>query len=97
MEVYWCDRLRMPNKEDFNKFLNAMSKRIAQGHARYGSPDKQGLYIKRLRLELNSYLKTGNAEHLYNIANYAWLESVAPSNSKFHKDATVKSATRGKV
>ena len=48
----------------------------------------------RLGEELKAYKKTGNMEALFNIANYAWLESLAPENPKFHYDPTAKSNTR---
>jgi len=53
--------------------------------------------MTRMKLEVTAYRKSGNREHLLNIANYAWLESQAPENPKFHWDNTVDSVTRGKV
>ena len=53
--------------------------------------------MTRLGLELKAYRRTGNRELLLNIANYSWLESVAPENKKFHWDNTAESATRGKI
>lgn len=97
MEVFWSEKLRLPFKIEFNTFLNQMSKRIAQGAARYGNPKPEKQYIKKLKLELSAYRKTGNHEHLINIANYAWLESVAPAHKRYHFDSGVDSATRGKV
>ena len=97
MEVFWSEKLKVPNKELFCEFVNMMSKRIMQGHPRYGPPNKEKKYIKRLRLELKAYRLTGNMEHLVNAANYAWLESVAPSNRKFHHNSYVDSVTRGRV
>jgi hypothetical protein len=44
--------------------------------------------------EAQAYKRTGNSEHLINIANYAWLESVAPEHSKNNFDPYVPSATR---
>jgi hypothetical protein len=52
--------------------------------------------MHRLELELKEYKITGNNEHLLNVAVYCWLESMAPENKRFHFDATVDSATRGK-
>lgn len=97
MEVFWSEKLKVPNRAEFCNFLNMMSKRIAQGHARYGPPKADKMYIKRLKMELKEYTKTGNLEHLVNCSNYCWLESVAPSNPRFHHDSTVDSVTRGKV
>lgn len=74
-----------------------MSKRIIQGHTRYGAPVVTKKYMKRLELELQAYKKSGNMEHLYNAANYCFLESYAPQNPKFMFAADIDSVTRGKV
>ncbi len=100
MEVYWNDKMGggfQRNRASVLRWFNAMSMRLCQGHARYGLPKTEKLYIKRIRLELKAYRETGNCEHLYNIANYCWLESEAPSNPKFHLDTSVDSVTRGRV
>jgi len=97
VEIFWSEKLRLPYKLEFQAFLNGMSKRIAQGKARYGDPNRDKKYLDRLLLEAKAYKKTGNMEHLINVANYAWLESVAPQNRKFHFDNAVDSATRGRV
>lgn len=99
MEIYWNEKLKglQRDKTSFQKFLTRMSMRVAQGHARYGAPDQKKLYLKRIKLEVLAYTKTGNSEHLFNIANYCWLESEKPQNPKFHLDTSVGSATRGKV
>ena len=99
MEIYFNEKISglQKTREKFHYFLDAMSKRIAQGHARYGSPHKDALYLDRLRLETSAYRRTGNVEHLYNIANYAFLESVAPQHPKPVKDVSVGSVTRGQI
>jgi hypothetical protein len=74
-----------------------MANRILQGFCRYGNPHKDKKYLTRLSLELKAYKKTGNAEHLFNIANYASLEYYAPENKKFHFNEFASSATRGKI
>ena len=96
MEVFWSEKFKIPTamRDHYNLFMNAMSKRILQGHARYGLPDAEKKYATRMQKEVLAYLYTGNAEHLYNIANYAWLESLRPQHKKFHFDATVNSVTR---
>lgn len=71
-----------------------MANRIIQGHCRYGSANRRQRYLTRMRKELEAYERTGNMEHLINIANYAHLESYAPENRKFHYDPTAPSATR---
>ncbi len=97
MEIFWVDRPAIPNKAAFQEFAQRMANRLAQGHCRYGPPDARKKYMTRLRFELNAYRRTGNAEHLLNIANYAHLECYAPENSKFHFDPRAESVTRGKV
>jgi hypothetical protein len=80
----------------FNQFLQRMANRISVGHIRYGIPDSRKLYMSRLETELAAYKKSGNMEHLWNIANYAFLESYAPEHKSHHLDSTVESATRKK-
>ena len=77
-------------------FLQRMANRISVGHFRYGKPDKDKMYLSRLKLEVKAYSKTGNSEHLLNAANYCFLESQAPENKKFHWDDTTESVTRKK-
>lgn len=96
MEIYWTVKLKLPNEAAFKEFVQRMANRIAQGHARYGRPHKDKKYMTRMGLEIQAYRRTGNAEHLYNIANYAHLEAYAPENMKFHYDDKVGSVTRGK-
>lgn len=73
-----------------------MANRLMQGQCRYGEPKASQNYFTRLMMETKAYKRTGNQEHLINIANYCVLESIAPENKKFHFDNTVDSATRGK-
>ena len=92
----WCsDKIKLDSKPLF-VFLQQIINRALQGHCRYGSLNKAQRYMHRLELELKEYKKTGNNEHLLNVAVYCWLESMAPENKRFHFDATVDSATRGK-
>ena len=99
MEVYWNEKMAglQRNKKSVQEFFNALSKRLAQGHARYGRPESRKAYLDRIGLELKAYRRTGNMEHLYNIANYCWLESETPQNPKFHYNQSVDSVTRGIV
>lgn len=79
-------------------FLQAQTNRRVVGVLRYeghgGRPNRRNRYMTRMMLELRAYRKTGNFEHLLNLANYAFLESEAPENRKFHFDADADSATR---
>ena len=95
----WCsDKLRR-DWPLFIKFAQQMANRLGFGYPRYEAstkgPHKANRYMTRLGLEMRAYRRTGNREHLINIANYAWLESRAPENKKFHHDSTVDSVTRG--
>lgn len=81
---------------DYRDFLQHTANRIVVGEIRYGSPNRMKRYLSRLEKELGAYRRTGNIEHLYNIANYAFLESVAPEHKKQNFDPTVKSATRSR-
>jgi hypothetical protein len=71
-----------------------MANRIAVGTIRYGEIDARKAYMTRIEKELAAYKRTGNQEHLFNLANYAYLESVAPQHPKSHHDPHVKSVTR---
>jgi hypothetical protein len=78
------------------KFMQQMLNRMAFGQYLYGEPNKEQNYMTRMIMEMKSYKRSGNAEQLLNIANYCWLEFVAPENKKFHHDPSVESVTRGK-
>lgn len=97
MEIIVAKKSPFKHQEELRKFLQGMTNRLCHGAAQYGQPAAWQLYLKRLKLEVKAYEKTGNMEHLMNIANYAWLESVAPQNPKFHFDNTRASVTRGRV
>jgi len=75
-------------------FMQRQVNRLQVGEQRYGKPDARKLYMTRLSNEVDAYVKTGNAEHLINAANYCLLEAVAPEHRKFHYDNTVESVTR---
>lgn len=102
--IWVSDKLR-DDWDDFIKFVQQAANRLAFGHPRYEAPrpwgtwrgpKKENRYMSRMEAELKAYKRTGNAEHLRNIFNYAWLETRAPENRKFHWDNTVDSVTRGR-
>lgn len=95
IEIFWSDSCPQPS-EPVKGFLKRMANRLMVGAYRYGSPHSRKKYMSRLTEELKAYKRTGNEEHLLNIANYAWLESQAPENKKFHFDPNAPSATRSK-
>lgn len=88
--------IKESEKSELKVFMQKMANRYAVGHMRYGTPKVSQEYMTRLSKELAAYKKTGNREQLFNIANYAFLESYAPENSKSHLDDTVDSVTRKK-
>jgi|SRR5579863_4391619 len=97
-EIRYPDSITTQQKENiaFKDFLQKMTNRLAVGSVRYGPPDSRKQYLSRLKAEVKAYSKSGNAEQLFNIAVYAFLESYAPENKKAHFDPTVGSVTRSK-
>jgi hypothetical protein len=100
-QTIWCSDKFRHDWKHFIEFVQHQANRLAFGYPRYeaphGGPSKENRYMTRLGLELKAYRRTGNREYLVNIANYAWLESQAPENRKFHWDNTVDSTTRGRA
>lgn len=80
--------------KQFHKFAQKMANRLGMGAARYGKVNASQNYMTSLIMEVKAYKRSGNAEQLLNIANYAFLESIAPENKKFNFDPFVKSVTR---
>lgn len=97
--IFWPESfdLDFTRARELMWFMQGMAYRFVQGAYRYGNPKRSKRYFSRLKLEVDAYDKTGNAEHLRNIANYCGLEFIAPENKLFHDDPTVDSATRGKI
>lgn len=93
----WCSDKLKAGWDEFAEFVQQQANRLAVGLAQYGKIDARKKYMTRMELEVRAYRRTGNREHLLNVANYAWLESRAPENGKFHWDDKVDSVTRGKV
>lgn len=81
----------------FFHFLQEMAYRRTVGSTRYekyGVPIRRQRYMTRMKRELKAYEKSGNHEQLLNIAVYAFLESYAPENRKYHFNPAVDSVTR---
>jgi hypothetical protein len=98
-EVRFPDSVQLDSRSlvEYKFFLQAMANRRVVGGIRYGDkPKSKQKYMTRLGKELKAYRATGNVEHLINIANYAFLESVAPEHKHQHWDASVESVTRKK-
>lgn len=88
--------IKIPIQEtvEYQFFLQLVANRFAVGHLRYGSANRRQKYLSRLKREIRAYALSGNQEQLINIANYAFLEWIAPENKKAHFDPTVDSVTR---
>jgi hypothetical protein len=97
LDLWVSDKLKGHNYKHVVQFMQMMINRLLVGHVRYGAPKKEQNYMTRMLMEYKAYKRTGNMEHLINIANYCWLESEAPENKNFHFDAKVESATRAKL
>ena len=61
LSIFVSTKLHVPGLQHFSTFLQAIASRRDQGHARYGVPNKDKLYLSRLKKELKAYNKTGNA------------------------------------
>lgn len=83
--------------QEVRGYLQAMVNRILVGELRYGPPNRRKKYMRRMFLELRAYRNSGNFEHLLNLCNYAYLESVAPENRKLYFDPAAASATRDEL
>lgn len=97
IEIKIPDSLRLDTQTltQYRAFLQTLMNRRVVGGLRYSQrPKRKQRYLTRIRLELKAYERTGNFEHLLNIANYCFLESEAPENRKFHFDPNADSATR---
>lgn len=97
LELEIPDSIRLDERTTvhFRSFLQAVVNRRAVGVLRYGDkPTRRKRYQRRLAMEFKKYRAEGNFEQLLNIAVYAFLESEAPENKKFHFDPLAASATR---
>jgi hypothetical protein len=95
-QTFWSSITSQSRMLSFGLFVQRMANRIQAGEVRYGAPQLRKQYKSRMEFEVAAYHKTGNMEHLLNIANYAWLESEKPQHKKFHFDTGADSATRDK-
>lgn len=95
VEIKWPKNIPFSYKETFKQFLTQMCSRVIVGELRYGKPHVLKDYFSKLQTEGRAYKRTGNIEHLINIANYAYLEANWPSHPNTHLNTTAKSAYRG--
>lgn len=96
MNIHWPLKY-IPRSREFHAFLQLQANRFVQGYYRYGSAKKSKRYMTRMGLELKAYKKTGNVEHLANIAVYCGLELECPEHKGQHFNSFAESITRGKI
>jgi hypothetical protein len=93
-KTFWSSVTSLDRMISFGLFIQRQADRIQVGEIRYGVPKRRQRYMSRMQVEMDAYKKTGNMEHLLNIANYCWLESEKPENARFYFDQKVDSVTR---
>ena len=81
-------------KQWFRVFAQSLVNRLIVGELRYGPGSKKQKYLTRLIKTIEVYKSTGNAEYLFDIANYAFLEFIFPEHPKHHFNPEAQSATR---
>lgn len=79
-------------KRDFSEdFIQKMRNRIVVSHYKYGwmrdTYPEIGDAIASLKERLELYEKTGNLEHLIDVANFAMIEFMLPRHPKAHFEA----------
>lgn len=93
LSIFYPEKPSLPHFREWYEFLRTITNYMINGHCRYGEPKKTQLYLDSLTEELKRYKRSGNREHLINIAVYCWLEMVAPQHNNHHWKDTEKSAT----
>lgn len=92
------DGIHQDTAAHYRMWLQAMASRRWVGELRYEKgrgPIRRQKYLTRLKREVEAYEKTGNVEHLINVANYAFLENEKPERpGGCHWDAMVESVAR---
>lgn len=89
--------ISMDDLVDLRAFLQCVVNRAGVGNVRYGEAATRKKYLTRMRKELRAYAKTGNGENLFNVAVYAWLETLRPQHRHFHFNMNAESVTRGEM
>lgn len=98
LPTWWPDKC-IDNALRFGVFVQRMANRLIVGLYRYnsGAPLHRFRFLTRLKLELAAYERTGNQEHLINVANYAHLEMEAPEHPTAHFKEVDFSVTRDQL
>lgn len=89
-------------KRDFSEdFVQKMRNRIVVSHYKYGwmslTYPEIGDAIASLEERLELYKKTGNTEHLVDVANFAMIEYLHPRHPNAHFEGTDSDASPGVV
>ena len=89
-------------KQDFSEdFIQKMRNRILVSHYKYGwmkdSYPELADAVACLKQRLELYKKTGNKEHLIDVANFAMIEYMYPRHPNAHFEATDSDASPGLV
>lgn len=89
-------------RQDFSEgFIQKMKNRILMSHYKYGwmkdSYPELADAVACLKQRLELYKKTGNKEHLVDVANFAMIEYMYPRHPNAHFEATDSDASPGLV
>src|ERR1044072_4488539 len=83
-----------PDSQHAEAFFQRMVYRLQTGWVHGYGFDRRYRYMTRLVKEYIAYVKTGNKEHLINVANYAYLEFHNPEHPNAHYNPGVESVSR---
>lgn len=93
--------LAMLARDTSRKFHDLMDAAMLVSGFKYGAvsdayPDKVSA-MESLKKRLDAYKKTGNAEYLVDVANFAMIEFMHPAHAKAHYQATDAAGSPGRV
>ena len=85
---------RRPDAQMAEAFFQRMVYRLQMGWVHGYGFNRRYRYMTRLVKEYIAYVRTGNKEHLLNVANYAYLEFYNPEHPGAHYDPFADSVSR---
>jgi hypothetical protein len=96
-----ADTLTRLARDTSRKFHDLMDAAMLVSSFKYGAvaeayPERVNA-IDSLKKRLDAYRKTGNAEYLVDVANFAMIEFMHPAHAKAHYTATDASGSPGRV
>lgn len=91
----------VPDTEVSREFLQGMADRMGVSYCKYGAladayPHRVDA-IQSLKVRLDKYERTGNAEWLMDVANFAMIEFLRPKHPDAHYRATDSRESPGRV